>query len=70
MTRTTDTEPRTRPTDDIDPMVPIMPRSDIRTDGGRVPTREPVRDRPASTDHTTEYDRGTEEIEPMAEDLR
>ena len=70
MTRTTDTEPRTRPTDDIDPMVPIMPGDDIRTDGGRTPPRTRPTGHPSRTDHTTEYDRGTEEIEPMVEDMR
>ena len=70
MTRTSDTEPRTRPTDAIDPMVPIMPSDDIRTDGGRVPPRKRTPARPSRTDHATGYDRGTEEIEPMVEDIR
>jgi hypothetical protein len=70
MPRTTDTEPRTRPTDEIEPMVPIMPSSDIRTDGGRIPPRDHTTEQPPRTDHTTAYGRGTEEIEPMVPDLR
>ncbi|MFC7226787.1 hypothetical protein N0B31_05175 [Salinirubellus salinus] len=70
MTRTTDTETRTRPTDDIDPMVPIMPGRDIRTDGGRITRPERVPRRPPETEYTTEYGRGAEEIAPMVEDLR
>ena len=70
MTRTTDTESRTRPTDDIDPMVPIMPGDDIRTDGGRIPPRERSTTRPPRTEYTTGRDRATEEIEPMVEEIR
>jgi hypothetical protein len=70
MPRTTDTATRTRQRDEIDPMVPIMPSSDIRTDGGRIPARERPRERPPQTGHTTAYGRGTEEIEPMVPDLR
>ena len=51
-------------------MVPIMPSSDIRTDGGRIPPREHTTEQPPRTDHTTAYGRGTEEIEPMVPDLR
>jgi hypothetical protein len=69
MTRTTDTETRTRPTDDIDPMVPIMPGTDICTDGGRSPT-ERAPERPLDTTYSTEYSRDTEEIAPMVPDLR
>jgi hypothetical protein len=70
MRRTTDPETRTRPTDEIDPMVPIMPGHDIRTDGGRTPRPDRASERPPRTDYTTEYGRGTEEIAPMVEDLR
>jgi hypothetical protein len=65
MTRTTDTEPRTRPTDEIDPMVPMLPRTEIRTDGGRTAAPEPTPEPPLDTTYATEYDRGTEEIAPM-----
>lgn len=70
MTRTPNTETRTRPTDDIDPMVPLMPGDEIRTDGGRIPPRESSTTRLRGTGHATAYDRGTEEIEPMVEDIR
>jgi hypothetical protein len=70
MTRDTTTETRTRPAAAIDPMVPVMPGTDIRTDGGRPPEPLGGRRRPTDTSYTTNYGRGTEEIQPLVEDLR
>lgn len=62
---------RTRPTDEIDPIVPIMPRT-YAADGGREPDADPDDgpfDRPPRTDHAP-ADRDREAIEPLVPDLR
>jgi hypothetical protein len=67
MTDTTrqQTRARTRPTDEIEPMVPRLPR-EYRTDGGSRRLRaDPRRERPPATDYTEPEDRHREEIEPM-----
>jgi len=64
MTEHTDRPRRTaRPTAEIEPMVPRMPRTPYRADGGR--ERERTLERPPSTDHTRSADRHREEIEPL-----
>lgn len=64
MTDTPRQQPRTRPTDEIEPMVPMLPR-EYRADGGqrRPTTRTP--ERPPRTDYTEPEDRHREEIEPL-----
>lgn len=57
---------RTRTTDEIEPMVPLLQR-EYRTDGGsrRPPTERARPERPPTTDYAEPGDRHREEIEPM-----
>jgi hypothetical protein len=64
------TDNTTQTRTDIEPMVPIMPESRPRPDGGEPQPRaagEPRREPPTPTDHATEYERDCEEIEPLVE---
>lgn len=67
MTDTTPSQTRTRPTDEIEPMVPILPRDPYRSDGG---PRRRGRERPPATDYAAPATRDREEIAPLVPDLR
>lgn len=76
MTRDETPDNRTRPTDEIDPMIPIMPREpspdalpDTIPDGGETLTAETRHSRPRNTSYATEATQDTEEIVPFVPDL-
>lgn len=64
------TDNTTQTRTEIEPMVPIMPQSRQRPDGGETQprrSRQSEPERPTSTDHASEYERDCEEIEPLVE---
>ncbi|MFB6171807.1 MAG: hypothetical protein ABEJ23_04685 [Haloarculaceae archaeon] len=67
MTDTLPRQTRTRPTDEIEPMVPVLPRDPYRPDGGA--RRRRRRERPPATDYADPSTRDREEIEPLVPDL-
>lgn len=54
----------------IVPYAPDSPSEFVAVDGGNRRGTGPPFDRPPATDHTTDYSRGAEEIEPFVQDLR
>lgn len=73
---TRDTDDNTRPTDEIAPMIPILPGEPARetppdalSDGGEAVTPPPEGGRPRDTSYATEATQHTEEIVPFVPDL-
>ncbi|MFB6124035.1 MAG: hypothetical protein ABEJ78_11340 [Haloferacaceae archaeon] len=63
----------TRPTDDIEPMIPPLPTTERRTptDQRSQPTSDrPTPERPTDTTYATSYTRDYEEIEPGVPRMR
>lgn len=69
MTETPHSQTRTRPTDEIEPMVPLLPRDPYRSDGGPRTRSRRTRDRPPATDYAAPATRDREEIDPLVPDL-
>ena len=69
MTETPPSQTPTRPTDEIEPMVPALPREPYRSDGGPRTRHRRPRERPPTTDYAHPATRDREEIEPLVPDL-